>query len=286
MCLINFSYSTSNNQATDYKPYNTSLENFANVLKSNGRYSPFIYNENYRKETNTILNKTNCIMLDFDDGITLEKAKKLFDTYNAIIATTKSHQKEKNGIICDRFRVILPTDYFEDISIDDYKQMMSLLILRYGSDNATKDVARYYYAYLESEIFINYGVNFDIKLLLKQSKMFYKINNQNKQKEKEIKKTGVNLNMINKQYENSCNTKQEWFYKFSNTQQMLNYFEFDKRWGVGGRNKYLFGIAKHFQEENCSGDFIRYELNWINNQAPDPLPDTELEKTIFRSMKL
>lgn len=285
MYSINFSYSTSNNQAADYNPYSTSLENFVNVLKSNGRYSPFIYNENYRKESNTILNKTNCIMLDFDDGLTLEKAKKIFDVYNVIIATTKSHQKEKNGIICDRFRVILPTDYFEDITIEDYKQMMSLLILRYGSDNATKDVARYYYAYLESEIFINYGVNFDIKLLLKQSKMFYKINNQNKQKEKEVKKLGVNLNMINNQYSNSCETKAEWFYKYSHTQQMLNYFEFDKRFGAGGRNTYLFGVAKHFQDNGCDSDFIKYEVLWINSQG-DGLDETEIERTIFRSIRL
>ena len=284
MYSINFSYSTSNNQATDYKPYNTSLENFENVLKSNGRYSPFIYNENYRKESNTILNKTNCIMLDFDDGITLEKAKKLFDTYNVIIATTKSHQKEKNGIICDRFRVILPTDYFEDITIDEYKQMMSLLILRYGSDNATKDVARYYYAYLESEIFINYGVNFDIKLLLKQSKMFYKINNQIKQKEKEVKKSGVNLNIIQN---NSNNVEgKDWFYKFSHTEQLLNYFEFSQRWGAGGRNKFLYGCAKHMEEHNCDSEYIKQEILWINSQASDPLEEPEIERTIIRSLRL
>lgn len=285
MYSINFSYSTSNNQAVDYKPYNTSLENFANVLKSNGRYSPFIYNENYRKESNTILNKTNCIMLDFDDGLTLEKAKKIFDVYNVIIATTKSHQKEKNGIICDRFRVILPTDYFEDITIEDYKQMMSLLILRYGSDNATKDVARYYYAYSESEVFINNGVNFDIKLLLRQSKMFYKINNQNKQKEKETKK-GVNLNMVNKQYDNSCQTKKEWFERFSHKEQILNYFEFDKRWGSAGRNNFLHGVAKHLQEHNCDNEFIKDELLWINNQSGNPLEEIEIIRTIFKSLRL
>lgn len=281
--MINFSYS--NNLADGYIPYSLSLKDFTNVLVSKGNYSPFQYNNNYRKEINSNLDKCNCIMLDFDDGMTIDEAKLLFSQYKYIIATTKSHQKEKNGIICDRFRLILPTNRpFENISIDEYKMMMQILINRYGSDNATKDIARFYYAYEHSQIEINEnGFLFDIDVLHKQS--IYYFNKKKEIKEKEIKK-GVNLNMINKQYDNSCQTKKEWFERYSNTQHILNYFEFETRWGVGGRNKYLFGVAKHLQEENCSGDFIRYEVSWINNQSSDPLPELELERTIFRSLKI
>lgn len=283
--MINFSYST--HLADGYIPYSLSLKDFSSVLVSKGNYSPFQYDNNYRKEINSNLDKCNCIMLDFDDGMTIDEAKLLFNQYRNIIATTKSHQKEKNGIICDRFRLILPTNRaFENISIDEYKMMMQILINRYGSDNATKDIARFYYAYEHSEIEINEnGLLFDIDVLYKQSVYYFNKKKEIKEKEKEIKK-GVNLNLINKQYENSCQTKKEWFERYSNTQHILNYFEFETRWGVGGRNKYLFGVAKHLQEENCSGDFIRYEVSWINNQASDPLPELELERTIFKSLRI
>lgn len=283
--MINFSYS--NNLADGYIPYSLSLKDFSNVLVSRGNYSPFQYNNNYRKEINSNLDKCNCIMLDFDDGMTIYEAKLLFSQYKYIIATTKSHQKEKNGIICDRFRLILPTNRtFENITIDEYKMMMQILINRYGSDNATKDIARFYYAYEHSQIEVNEnGFLFDIDVLHKQSIYYFNKKKEIKEKEKEVKK-GVNLNMINKQYDNSCQTKKEWFERYSNTQHILNYFEFETRWGVGGRNKYLFGVAKHLQEENCSGDFIRYEVSWINNQASDPLPELELERTIFKSLRI
>lgn len=47
------------------------------------------------------------IGLDIDGGCSLDNAKRLFDPYTHIIATTRSHGKEKNGVVCDRFRVVL-----------------------------------------------------------------------------------------------------------------------------------------------------------------------------------
>lgn len=283
--MINFSYST--HLADGYIPYSLSLKDFSNVLVSKGNYSPFQYDNNYRKEINSNLDKCNCIMLDFDDGMSIDEAKLLFNQYKNIIATTKSHQKEKNGIICDRFRLILPTNrVFENISIDEYKMMMQILINRYGSDNATKDIARFYYACEYSEVEINEnGFLFDIDVLHKQALYYFNKQKEIKEKEKEIKK-GVNLNMINKQYENSCQTKKEWFERFSHKEQMLTYFEFHSRWGSAGRNNFLHGVAKHLQEHNCDNEFIKDELLWINNQSGNPLEEMEIIRTIFRSLRL
>ena len=283
--MINFSYSI--HLADGYIPYSLSLKDFSSVLVSKGNYSPFQYDNNYRKEINSNLDKCNCIMLDFDDGMSIDEAKLLFNQYKNIIATTKSHQKEKNGIVCDRFRLILPTNrVFENISIDEYKMMMQILINRYGSDNATKDIARFYYAYEYSEVEINEnGFLFDIDVLHKQALYYFNKQKEIKEKEKEIKK-GVNLNMINKQYDNSCQTKKEWFERFSQKEQMLTYFEFHNRWGSVGRNNFLHGVAKHLQEHNCDNEFIKDELLWINNQSGNPLEETEIIKTIFRSLRL
>lgn len=49
----------------------------------------------------------NCIGLDFDEGYSLKQAQEDFSDFKCIIATTKSHQKKKNGKKQDRFRVVL-----------------------------------------------------------------------------------------------------------------------------------------------------------------------------------
>lgn len=277
---ITFSYS--NNLAENYKSAKGTIYDLESVVKTKINYSPFSYDDNYRKEINSDLKKCNCIMLDFDDNVLIEDITKQFKNVFFLFATTKSHQKEKNGIICDRFRLILPLKEYLDITIDEYKMMMDTIIKRYGADKSCKDISRFYYGYENSETFINFGEFFNIKSILKQSKFLYEYNNQQKQIQKETK---LNFQVPQKQYQNSCETKMEWFYKYSHTQQMLNYFEFDKRFGAGGRNTYLFGVAKHFQEHGCDSDFIKYEVLWINSKG-DGLEESELERTIFKSLRL
>ena len=73
-------------------------------------YSLGTYKEDYRKLDNFI--QCKCIGLDIDNDkkgqlMSLDEAKTAFKDYKHIIATTRSHQKEKNGITVDRFRVIL-----------------------------------------------------------------------------------------------------------------------------------------------------------------------------------
>ena len=60
--------------------------------------------------------------LDFDDPTTtLAQAVNEWCDTRHVIGTTKSHRKEKNGIVCDRFRIIAP--WSESIfSLQAYKQ--------------------------------------------------------------------------------------------------------------------------------------------------------------------
>lgn len=50
---------------------------------------------------------TELLVLDIDDGCTIEQATVDFKGLKAAIITSRNHQKEKNGKICDRFRVII-----------------------------------------------------------------------------------------------------------------------------------------------------------------------------------
>lgn len=110
-------------------------------------WSPIKWRDGVRKESH-FLGAFMCA-LDFDSPQTnLEWARKTFADYNCTIGTTKSHQKEKNGVVCDRFRVCLWFD--EPITeLEKYKHNMALLIAKYGADRACKDGARFFFPCVE-----------------------------------------------------------------------------------------------------------------------------------------
>jgi len=103
------------------------------------------------------------IILDFDDGMTLAEAIKFFSPYIALIVTTKSHQKNKNGKVLDRFRVFIALNsYFIDMQY--YSTLMRSLTRLLGADTACTDPSRYYSPNPEQIVhYINGTKYFDIK---------------------------------------------------------------------------------------------------------------------------
>jgi hypothetical protein len=110
------------------------------ILKS--PYSLGTYKNNHRNKENFI--STELIGLDFDEGVKIDEAVELFKEYKHIIAPTKSHRVEKNGKVCDRFRVIL----FLTIPIRDNETFdatwYSLFQKFPKIDKACKDSCRYF----------------------------------------------------------------------------------------------------------------------------------------------
>lgn len=106
-------------------------------------WSPSTFKNNYRKKDN--FECTQLIVLDVDDGPNIDEAFKLFCDYKNIIAPTKSHQIEKNGIICDRYRVIL----FLESGIRDNNTFSATWQSLYNNfpfiDKACKDSSRFFY---------------------------------------------------------------------------------------------------------------------------------------------
>ena len=109
-------------------------------------YSAIEFLNNTRKSEFFL--QAHLIILDFDDGMTINEAKELFTPYFGMIATTKSHQlSEKNGKPIeakDKFRVILLLK--EPITDPkEFKVVMTNLITKFGADQACKDLARFYF---------------------------------------------------------------------------------------------------------------------------------------------
>lgn len=81
--------------------------------------------------------------LDFDSGLTLFEARRAFSPYLHVIGTTKSHQVDKGGAKCDRFRVFLK---FANRcrSKEDYEATADRFIKKYGADKC-RDTARFFW---------------------------------------------------------------------------------------------------------------------------------------------
>ncbi len=73
----------------------------------------------------------NLLIYDIDDGLSMKEAKEILDGFQVLMVTTKSHQIEKNGIVCDRYRLIFPTlNGIDKIEPDLHRELL-LTVLRY-----------------------------------------------------------------------------------------------------------------------------------------------------------
>jgi hypothetical protein len=106
-------------------------------------WSPILFTNGIRTETN--FKAVLACALDFDSPVTtLDWALETFKNHAHIIGTTKSHQKEKKGITCDRFRVVLLfNEIIKDLNL--YKYNMGILTTKYNADKACKDGARFFF---------------------------------------------------------------------------------------------------------------------------------------------
>lgn len=116
--------------------------------ESNKAYSFSTYKDNYRNKKNFL--SMRCLGLDIDNDkngqqLSLDEAKEVFKDYKCVIATTRSHQKEKNGLTVDRFRVIL---FFENDITDAKVFLRTWFDLKSkfpAMDPACKDESRYWF---------------------------------------------------------------------------------------------------------------------------------------------
>ena len=134
-----------------FKPYMPkNLEDLATAITQRA-WSPIIWEQGIRAKSNYVTSKY--VALDFDDGKwTLDTALTYAYEHGleAIIATTKSHQKEKRtpgGKVsppCDRFRMVLTFDREIDDQLEfeyNMKKIMELMPV----DISCKDAGRFYF---------------------------------------------------------------------------------------------------------------------------------------------
>ncbi len=253
------------------------LDEFDRVVRDfGGSYSPCHYKNSYRKDDEAIQGSINSIMLDFDDGLSLKEAFVLFADYEGIIATTKSHQKDKNGVVCDRFRVILPTNTPINLNKNEYRNLMSEVMNTYiQADKACKNISRFYFMYdkcevwrLQGEKLFNWEKHYELVRLRENAREIKSQNSMN------IVKTNNDENL----------TKLEWYRKYKNTEQLLVALKFEEKFVSGQRNNTLFSWASHLKEVGLSDGEVREMVSFLNNRG-DSIKDRELEQ-LFRGLQL
>lgn len=71
-----------------------------------GAWSPCIWENGTRSKANFIY--SDFLGLDVDNGLPIDAAAEMFRDTVHIIGTTRNHQREKNGVVADRYRIIIP----------------------------------------------------------------------------------------------------------------------------------------------------------------------------------
>lgn len=225
---------------------------FHKVVQTNGiSYAAHSFKEGHRSNDN-VISGFQLIILDIDGGVDLETAKILFGDYTYLIATTRSHQKEKNGKTEDRFRIILPMEYSLDLETETYSKMMKNLFDDLPIDvDRLHDAGRMFFG-AEGEYWYNEGelINCDKYIDYTQEKEMY-----DKEGAKLSKKNinGISQYIIRNQH--------------------------------NGRNNALAKLSLLLMDSGYTHDEAKAEISRVNNQFDNPLPLSELEKTVFKTIQ-
>jgi hypothetical protein len=145
------------------------------IVNSEYRYSAGTFRNEYINDEN-YLQEQNLFIIDVDNDLSLEDAKKLFSSMTYLITTTRSHQKPKKVknemVTCDRFRIILPTVATFHLDYKTYSDTYMNVISSLGIEEADKkcrNASRWYYGNPDGEYWYNEGSLLDIRTFIPDS---------------------------------------------------------------------------------------------------------------------
>ena len=106
-------------------------------------WSPCVWRGGDKRAAN--FQHADLIALDFDTpDMPMAQAVKAFCDMAHVIGTTKSHQRDKGGVVCDRYRVVLRLERRID-SAETFKATLAYAMRHYPADTACKDGGRFFW---------------------------------------------------------------------------------------------------------------------------------------------
>jgi hypothetical protein len=222
------------------------------------------FKDGKRKSINTIENQ-NCIGIDVDYGISLNEVLDLLRDYTYIIYTTKSHQKEKDGLVNDRFRILLPTKTYFNVDNERHKELISNVCeaLGVGSyDVSTRNQDRLWFTNPNGEVYKNQGELFDVIPYLPDT-------NKRESIERQLVKFNegdYNEDEVSKRIGGMV----KWF--LNSTYK-------------GNRNINLFRLGSFILDLTNDLERSVEEVYKANSMLEEPISEKELRDTIIKSLK-
>lgn len=199
----------------------------------------------HRAEENVIAG-FNAVVIDVDEGITLEAAQELLKEYTFMTYTTKRHQTEGYG---DRFRIILPINYTLELDQEEYREFMNAVMewLPFKADEQANQRARKWESCDTGHTHYNEGELLDaLNFIPKTSR-----NEQHKQQISKLENLG-NL--------------ERWF---------------AQRIATGNRNNHMIKYALALVDSGMALVDVQQLVGEFNKKLNNPLSDDEINNTIM-----
>ena len=130
-----------------FKPITIPFNQVPSLACSSGlMYSLGQFKDNVRRSAN-YKGYADLIVFDFDEGWSSE-LDDLFNNFYGYKIPTKSHMKEKNGIVCERYRILLLVGNPVNLDYKQYRNLYKNIIkdLKLSADTSCVDATRFYYS--------------------------------------------------------------------------------------------------------------------------------------------
>lgn len=240
--------SYSDNFAYNYQPEKAPFDQLHILTQQQGmHWCNHWFNNQHRAEEN-VIQGFNMIVLDVDGGISLSSVQQLLAEYKYLIYTTKRHTPENN-----RFRVILPINYYLELDSEDYKEFMNNVMnwLPFKSDETCNQRAKKW----ETNDKGTYYYNHEARIL--DCLRFVPRTSKNEQFQKDFQKV------------ESLDNLERWF---------------AQRIAQGNRNNQMIKYALALVDNGCSYNEVEAHVKGFNKKLSNPLPEPELNSTILQTV--
>ena len=202
------------------------------------------FKNGHRSEEN-VLPGFNMVVVDVDEGISLDAAQDLMKDYKFLTYTTKRHTEDNN-----RFRMVLPINYVLDLDGDEYKEFMNAFLewLPFRSDESANQRAKKWESFDGGQYHYNLeGEVLDaLKFIPKTSK-----NEQYRKSMQELQ---------------SLDNLERWF---------------AQRISSGNRNNQMIKFALALVDSGMNLVEVSHAVHAFNNKLSSPLNEEEIDSTIM-----
>lgn len=127
------------------------------MVTSGFAYAGGKFKDGHRKDVN-YEGYEDVLILDIDEKVSIDQAKIIFKKYTNYIITSRSHQKLKNKVICDRYRVFIKLSETITSEEDRVEFINNIFSIFPFVDKSCRNSSRFYFSSPEdAEIYYNEG---------------------------------------------------------------------------------------------------------------------------------